>query len=442
MPPFRRVGLPGRPSLLSPAAAAGRRAWPRNGYAITGVTVAILHITQFSLPEITSGYTLRTHAIATGQRARGLDLVVLTSPRHPSAQEAILDGVPYLRCHPERGGESLWRRDLRRVRELAACILDIASSRGDIALVHAHSPVICGLAALRAAGRLDVPVVYEVRGMWEQAIVEHARLRSLDLRYRVARALEMRVCHRANAVVAICEGLRRHLVGRGLPASRVQLMPNGVDTGVFAPRAATAASARALGIGDGPLVLYLGAIRRYEGLEVLLDAWPSVAARVADARLVVVGEGEERARIAARVQLLSPAAMMLPPVAHGAVGDYYAAAELVVYPRLSTPATEAVTPLKPLEAMAMAKAIVASDVGGLRELLADGETARLVPPGSAPALAEACVRLLSDPEQRRRLGANARARVVGHHQWVQIVERYLDLYRSLGVAADGVSSRA
>jgi hypothetical protein len=110
-------------------------------------------------------------------------------------------------------------------------LLDIASSRGDIALVHAHSPVICGLAALRAAGRLDVPVVYEVRGMWEQAIAEHARLRSLDLRYRVARALEMRVCHRANAVVAICEGLRRHLVGRGLPASRVQGMPNGVDTG-------------------------------------------------------------------------------------------------------------------------------------------------------------------------------------------------------------------
>ena len=144
--------------------------------------------------------------------------------------------------------------------------------------------------------------------------------------------------------------------------------------------------------------------------------------------MVIVGDGEAKREIAERVKAMSSVSL-LPPVPHEEVADYYAAADLVVYPRLSTRATELVTPLKPLEAMAMGKAILASGVGGLRELLTDGKTARLLPAGDATALAEACVELLGEAALRDRLGAQARERVVAHHQWRQVAERYREPLR-------------
>jgi PEP-CTERM/exosortase A-associated glycosyltransferase len=401
--------------------------------------VAILHIVQYSLPEVSSGYTFRTHAIAMEQRSRGLGPIVATSPRHPGAGETELDGIPYLRCQPEQPARSPWLRDLRRVRTLATRIVEIAADRGDIRLLHAHSPMLCGMAALRAARRLGLPIVYEARGLWEEAIAERAAGRRLHPRYLLARAFELRVCRQASAVVAISEGLRGHLISRGLPAEHVWVIPNGVDAGAFAPRTPPPGFRRSLGLGEGPLVLYLGALRRYEGLETLLDAWPTITARVPTAHMVIVGDGEHRSRIGERAKTLAPSVVILPPVPHDAVGDFYAAADVVVYPRLSTPATEIVTPLKPLEAMAMGKAILASDVGGLRELLTDGGTARLVRAGSPAALAETCVELLSDAELRDRLGRRAREHVIAHHQWRQVGERYCDLYAS--VAPDGGTAR-
>ena len=205
------------------------------------------------------------------QRALGLDPVVLTSPRHPSAEEATVDGIPYLRCQPEQKARSPWARDLRRVRALAARSVALAAER-EVQVLHAHSPVLCGLAALQAGRRLGRPVVYEVRGLWEEALGSR-----LHPRYLLARSLELRVCRKASAVVAISEGLRCDLVSRGVPAARVRVMPNGVDTEVFSPRPPPADFRHFLGLGNGPLALYLGALREYEGTGVLLEAWPEIA---------------------------------------------------------------------------------------------------------------------------------------------------------------------
>jgi glycosyltransferase involved in cell wall biosynthesis len=106
---------------------------------------------------------------------------------------------------------------------------------------------------------------------------------------------------------------------------------------------------------------------------------------------------------------------------------YYSVCDLVVYPRRSTRATERVTPLKPLEAMAMGRAVVASDVGGLRELLPPG-TAVLVPPGDPAALARACRDLLANAERRAELGRRARLHAAERHDWRRLAERYRELY--------------
>ncbi len=394
--------------------------------------MAVLHIVQFSLPEVHSGYTLRTQAIVRAQKALGLDPLVLTSPRHPGQAEHDQEGVLHYRCTPERPSRTVWARDARRVRALRDRIVQIAGERGDVRVLHAHSPVLCGMAALRAARGLGLPVVYEVRGLWEEAIAGSGPLGRFGPRYLLARALESRVCRRAEAVVTISKGLEREFAARGVPNDRIHLVPNGVDIETFAPRSPAPGWRASLGLSEGPLILYLGAIRRYEGLEVLLDAFGVLRKHSPTSQLLLVGEGEDRGRVAARAAALGPGVRLLPPVPHSSVPEYYAGADIIAYPRLSTRATELVTPLKPLEAMAMGKAIAASDVGGLREILTDGETARLFRAGSVDGLADALLDLLSDEGERRRLGEAARRLAQERFDWPTVAGRYVEVYRAVG----------
>ncbi|MCJ7752106.1 MAG: glycosyltransferase family 4 protein, partial [Armatimonadetes bacterium] len=334
-------------------------------------------------------------------------------------------------------GRNVWLRDLGRVRALARSIERVAAEFGDIEVLHAHSPMLCGLAALQAGAALRVPVVYEVRGLWEEAFVQGSFLRRFGLRYQLARRLDGRVCQRADAVVAISESLRSDLIRRGIPGDKVTVVPNAVDTEVFTPREVSVQQRSDLGLSEGPLVLYLGAVRHYEGVEVLLRAFSSVRSRVPRAHLAIIGAGEASQQIASLAAECGEGVTVMPAVPHESVADFYAAADVVVYPRLSTRATELITPLKPLEAMAMAKAIVASDVGGLREILTDGVTARLVPPGSADTLAAAIVELLEDDSERRRLGEAARETVSRGSTWRQVVQRYMKVYESVVPARQG-----
>jgi len=392
--------------------------------------MAVLHIVQFSLPEITSGYTIRTQAIVKEQRSLGLNPIVVTSPRHPTPDDAEVDGIPHYRSGPERVAALVWLRDAARVSALCTRITEVAADRGDIKVLHAHSPVLCGLAALSAGGRLGLPVVYEVRGLWEEAMLSTRAWRRWSPRYILARTTETRVCRRANAVVTISHALRREFAKRGVAESKLRTVPNGVDTETFSPRQPTEAWRRPDGLSGGPLIMYLGALRQYEGIDVLLDAFELVRKRVEEAQLLIVGDGEHKEPLAERVRASEPGVRLLQPVPHSETPEVYASAQIVVYPRISTRATELVTPLKPLEAMAMGKPIIASDVGGLRELLTDGETARLFPAGSATGLADVCLELLSDEKQRRMLGENARKLACTRFDWKAIVPRFSEIYRA------------
>jgi len=392
--------------------------------------MAILHVVQYSLPEMPCGYSLRTQAIVREQAARGLDPVVLTSPRHPRGPESEVGGVRHYRCAPERPGRSVWLRDRERVTRLASRIEEIAAARGDLRALHAHSPLLCGLAARRAARRLGLPMIYEVRGLWEEGLRRSGL--PARVRYRLARWMEVSLARAADAVVVISRGLKQEFVRRGVPEAKLHIVGNGVDPRVFSPRTPSPEWRARRDLSDGPVLLYLGALRAYEGVDLLLAAFPDVRRHHPQAQLLIVGDGEARGELAAQED---PAAgiHVLPPAPHEDTPEYYAAADLVVYPRRATRAAELVTPLKPLEAMAMGKTIVASDVGGLRELLTEGETARLFPAGSAEALVRACRELLSDEAARRRLGERARQVAVEQYDWRNVVARYLEVYRAAGM---------
>jgi glycogen(starch) synthase len=393
----------------------------------------ILHVLDHSLP-LHSGYTFRTRAILKAQQATGLEVRGITGLRHsqhgPAAEEA--DGILFHRTLGSASGPP-GLREWREIRALANAIVALAYEwRPDV--LHAHSPALCGMAALHAGKQLGIPVVYEIRAFWEDAAVSNGTGSEGNVKYRLTRALENRVVAGAGAVVTICQGLKDDLVGRGVPADKITLSPNGVDMTLFGESIAPDPKLRAeLELGAGPVVGFIGSFYDYEGLDDMIAAMPLLLELVPEARLLLVGGGPIEAALRAQAAA-SPAAAAIRfvgRVPHSEVERYYALMDVMAYPRKHSRLTDLVTPLKPLEAMAQDKLVAASDVGGHRELISDGVTGTLFAPDNPAALATALGALLAQPERWPALRAAGQTHVAAHHDWGRNVHRYHVVYQTL-----------
>lgn len=393
----------------------------------------ILHVLDHSLP-LHSGYAFRTRAILHAQIAMGLDVRGITGLRH-TADGPEMEQAEGLTFHRTRGIATgpTGLREWREVSALAEAICALAQDwRPD--MLHAHSPALCGLAAVRAGKRLGIPVVYEIRAFWEDAAVGNGTGSAGSLKYRLTRALENHVVAQADRVVTICEGLRADLVLRGVAADKLAIMPNGVDLALFGqPALREPALARELTLGNGPVIGFIGSFYDYEGLDDLVGAMPLLLDRHPDARLLLVGGGPVAEAIAKQVAA-SPAAhaiRLVGRVPHTEVERYYALADVMAYPRKASRLTDLVTPLKPLEAMAQGTLVAASNVGGHRELLADGITGTLFAPDDPAACAAALAALLDQRATWDAMREAARNHVARNHDWARNVQRYQPVYQSL-----------
>ena len=400
----------------------------------------VLHVLDHSLP-MHSGYTFRTRAILKAQQAAGIEVRAVTGLRHghegPSPER--VDGLTFDRTRGDTGGPAIYR-EWREIGALSQAVGRLIRDwRPDA--VHAHSPALCGMAALRAARRHGLPLVYEIRAFWEDAAVGNGTGSEGSLKYRLTRALENRVVAGADAVVTICEGLKGDLVARGFDARRISIVPNGVDLALFGdPPPRDEALAAKLAIGAGPVIGFIGSFYDYEGIDDLVAAMPAVVAAHPGARLLLVGGGPMADALRQQAQA-SPAAGAIHfagRVPHGEVERYYSLCDVMAYPRKRSRLTDLVTPLKPLEAMAQGTLVAASDVGGHRELVADGRTGMLFAPDDPAACGAALARLLGAQGDWERLREAGRAHVRAHHDWARNVERYLDIYQNrLGVSPKG-----
>jgi PEP-CTERM/exosortase A-associated glycosyltransferase len=274
-------------------------------------------------------------------------------------------------------------------------------------------------------------VVYELRALWEDAAVDHGTAQEGGLRYRLSRGLETWALRRAAAITTICEGLRGDIIGRGIPAEKVTVIPNAVDVEAFsAVGVPDLGLKKQLGL-DGALVLgFIGSFFAYEGLAVLLRALRQLLAQGERMRALLVGGGRHEAelkRLAAELGIENQV-VFAGRVPHEEVQRYYDIIDVLVYPRLSMRLTELVTPLKPLEAMAQGRLMIASDVGGHRELIRHGETGMLFKAGDPEALVSELLGLLREPGLGARLKAAARRYVETERNWKASVARYEDVY--------------
>jgi len=396
----------------------------------------ILHVLDHSIP-LHSGYTFRTRSILQQQRALGWETYHITSPKQgdgPDGDETV-DGLRFYRTAPAAG--TLARlpvlNQLAVIDRLAVRLLQVASEiKPDI--LHAHSPALNAVAALRVGRKLGIPVVYEIRAFWEDAAVDHGTSREWGVRYRLTRAMETWALRRVDAATTICEGLRAEILGRGIAARKVEVIPNAVDIGDFHVDGVRDADlARQLGL-DGRTVLgFIGSFYAYEGLNVLLDALPSMLAHQPDIRLLLVGGGPQDAALRRQAEALGVTEQVIftGRVPHGDVQRYYNLIDVLCYPRLKMRLTDLVTPLKPLEAMAQGRLLAASDVGGHRELIEDGRTGVLFPAGDAAALARKVLALLDAPERWPLLREQGRRFVEEQRSWAASVSRYRKVYGNL-----------
>ncbi len=393
--------------------------------------MTILHILDHSVP-LFSGYSFRSRSIVRFQSQLGLRPVVLTSPKHGSQREEVqtIDGLPYYRTGPT-GGRLPFVRELRLMLKMSARIAAVVRAE-QARVLHAHSPLLNGLPALWAGRRLGLPVVYEARAFWEDAAVDHGTTREGSLRYRLSRSLESWLFRNVDRVVTICEGMRREIIQRGVAPERVAVIPNGVDLEWFGPRSRNEHVAHALGLDGGLVFGFIGSFYRYEGLRFLLRAFPAVRQALPRARLLLVGTGEEEGVLRAIAAGLGDTVIFAGQVPHDRVREFYSVIDVFVCPRRRMRLTELVTPLKPLEAMAMGRPLLASDVGGLAELIQHDVTGLLFHAESRASLVAEAVRIGKDSGLRSSLGERARRHVERERSWKQIVSGYLTLYEGLG----------
>jgi len=394
----------------------------------------ILHVLDHSLPTH-SGYTFRTRALMKAQVAKGWEVAGVTGVRHPEPgpDGETVDGLTFYRTAPIAPGMPVIN-EWREIGALARRVEALAQTwKPDV--LHAHSPVLDGLAALRVGKRLGIPVIYEIRAFWEDASVGNGTGREGSLRYRLTKMLETHAVKAAEAVAVICEGLRGDLIARGIDPAKITVSPNGVDLDLFGdPPPRDDALADTLGIAaDDAVIGYIGSFYDYEGIDDLIAAMPALVAVQPRARLLLVGGGPMEAALKAQAEA-SPAAAQIHfvgRVPHHQVERYYSLIDILAYPRKKMRLTDIVTPLKPLEAMAQGKLVAASDVGGHRELIEDGQTGTLFAPDDPTAIADALAKLLENQAiwaERRRI---ARIFVETHRNWSSNILRYEPVYQRL-----------
>lgn len=398
--------------------------------------IRALHVLDHSIP-LHSGYTFRTAALLREQRALGWETFHLTSPKQGTTAGPFedVDGLRFYRTPPATGALSKLPigKEIALMKQLETRLEEVVREiRPDI--IHAHSPVLNALPAIKIARKLGIPVVYEIRAFWEDAAVDHGTTHQGSLRYRVTRKLETRAIQQVDHVFTICEGLRADIVGRGIPADKVTVIPNAVDIAAFKLASPPDAELQQKWQLTGKTVIgFIGSFYAYEGLDLLLAALPAIIEQKPDIRLLLVGGGPQEANLRQQVELLGlkDHVIFTGRVPHNEVSRYYDLINVLAYPRHPMRLTELVTPLKPLEAMAQGQLFVASDVGGHKELVEHNKTGILFKAGDRQALAQAILGLLNNREYWPELKANGRSFVETVRNWRNSVANYKKPYQQL-----------
>ncbi len=386
-----------------------------------------------SLPHQSNGYAIRSHCLLEALVKSGRYKVrPVTRPGFPQEAPAEDETRVGPVCYQRLGGPSDRQMPLDRYITAAADRMERLLEQQRPAVVHAASDYRIGLPALLAARRLGIAFVYEIRGFWEvtRASLEPGWQHTES--FALQSSLETFVASRADRVVAITGQIRQELIRRGVAGDLIEVIPNCVDPNAFKPGRGDPGLARSLPLPGAPTVGYVGSIVAYEGLDLLLQALAILKKRSVRFNLLIVGDGPALEDLVGLARDLGLEENILAPgrVAPAMVSAYYSLIDIAPFPRKALPVCELVSPLKPLEAMAMEKAVIVSDVAALRDLVKDGETGLVFKKDDAHDLARALELLTGDRSLCRRLGTQARRWVLGQRSSNQMARQMERVYHA------------
>ena len=442
-----------------------------------GDILRILHVLANGPPDV-NGYAVRTQGLLKAYVETGqIEPVGLTSPWYPQresmAEPIEVDGITYHRClHPARmkstkgtgmkwtaargrdritGSEGftakpLWRRALHfalkplrpgwswieeRIlfKHFTARIIEVAKAE-KAEIIHAHVPYRVGMPAMKAARTLNIPFVYEMRGMWEESAVASGRWRAGGLAHRRFRRMETKVLRNADAVICISETLRKEAISRGVPAGHISIVPNAVNLEESESESSELFSQVKAKLGDSLIVGYIGSLRELEGVDLTADAVALLRNQGMDAKLFVLSSEAGQSELFAHCERIGIGehALIEGPVPHEQVAQFYGLIDVFVVSRPDTRVTRLVTPLKPFEAMRSGRALVMSDLPALAEIVEDGKTGRLYPVGDTESLSTIIRELLEDESQRNALGTSAAQWIESNRTWGRVVSKVPEIY--------------
>lgn len=383
-------------------------------------------------PWLNNGYTVRTFCLLQELARQGMQCLPVTRPNFPrdlaafrDAPEVPFDAVDNQQYERLTCPAPLWEGRLDSyIVAFADRLVDLAR-RHEATVIHAASNHVCGLAAALAADRVGARSVYEIRGLWHWSTVNRRPGWEHTESFALHEALERQAALRADRVIVLAEALAEHVLGWGVPPERVRCIGNGVDLDRFSPQPRDDAMRARWGARPDSFVLgFVGTFAPYEGLDVLLESAVLLRKRGIDVRPVLIGSGEMEDRLRALAKRLGLPVHFGDRVPHAEIPGVLASMDCCPFPRRASGAALLVPPLKLGEAMASGVPVVVADIPPLTEMVRDGATGRVVPPGPS-ALAQVLEIAWRDPEGSRRMAVAARKWMIDNRSWPSLAQRMI-----------------
>lgn len=404
----------------------------------------IAYVLHNSFPYSSGGYATRAFGIAEGLKSHGFEVININRPGFPldikddlNAEDVpeteMIEGHKYVRSlSTSRRGKTPYDYMLE-----AADILEERFIEYRPQYVIAASNHITAIPSLIAAKRLGIPFYYEVRGLWEITRVSREPEFEKKPAYTVQVLLETLAAKNATHVFTLTHSMVNELVRRGVEEEAISLVPNSCSPENLIPKERDIDLVSKLNIPtDVPVIGYIGTFVQYEGLDDLAEACAILKLKGVPFRLLLVGNenasGQDVGPITAKISELANTygfndwLIMPGRIPFEEVESYYSLIDIAPFPRKPQPVCELVSPMKPLEALAMKKAVLVSSVQALKEMIVEDKTGLVFEKGNISDLADKLQFLIDNEGLRKTLGENGRVWVKVERNWVKTTETIKD----------------